>query len=93
MLGKHEHWYTIHVPSDQNTLTFAVGAALAGAGGVLYAIAFPQIWTFMGIMPGLKAFIAAVLGGIGSVPGAMLGGLLLARSVLLYARSPHMIPA
>lgn len=44
------------------SLTFAIGAALAGAGGVLYAIAFPQIWTFMGIMPGLKAFVAAVLG-------------------------------
>jgi len=57
--------------------TFAVGAALAGAGGVLYAIAFPQIWTFMGVMPGLKAFIAAVLGGIGSVPGAFVGSLLM----------------
>lgn len=59
------------------SLTFALGAALAGAGGVLYAIAFPQIWTFMGVMPGLKAFIAAVLGGIGSVPGAFIGSLLM----------------
>lgn len=59
------------------SLTFALGAALAGAGGVLYAIAFPQIWTFMGVMPGLKAFIAAVLGGIGSVPGAFVGSLLM----------------
>jgi branched-chain amino acid transport system permease protein len=57
--------------------TFALGAALAGAGGVLYAIAFPQIWTFMGIMPGLKAFVAAVLGGIGSVPGAFVGSILM----------------
>ncbi len=59
------------------SLTFAVGAALAGAGGTLYAIAFPQIWTFMGVMPGLKAFVAAVLGGIGSVPGAFVGSLLM----------------
>ncbi|MGI6380262.1 MAG: branched-chain amino acid ABC transporter permease [Anaerolineae bacterium] len=59
------------------SLTFAVGAALAGAGGVLYAIAFPQIWTFMGLMPGLKAFVAAVLGGIGSIPGAFVGSILM----------------
>jgi len=59
------------------SLTFALGAALAGAGGVLYAIAFPQIWTFMGVMPGLKAFVAAVLGGIGNVPGAFVGSLLM----------------
>jgi branched-chain amino acid transport system permease protein len=59
------------------SFTFALGAALAGAGGVLYAIAFPQIWTFMGVMPGLKAFVAAVLGGIGSVPGAFVGSLLM----------------
>jgi branched-chain amino acid transport system permease protein len=59
------------------SLTFAIGAALAGAAGVLYAIAFPQIWTFMGIMPGLKAFTAAVLGGIGNIPGALIGSLLM----------------
>ena len=59
------------------SLTFAIGAALAGAGGVLYAIAFPQIWTFMGIMPGLKAFVAAVLGGIGNILGAFVGSLLM----------------
>ena len=59
------------------SLTFALGAALGGAGGVLFAIAFPQIWTFMGLMPGLKAFVAAVLGGIGSVPGAFVGSLLM----------------
>lgn len=57
--------------------TFALGAALAGAGGVLYASAYPQIEPTMGTMPGLKAFVAAVLGGIGSVPGAMLGGYVL----------------
>jgi len=65
------------------SLTFALGAALAGAGGVLYAIAFPQIWTFMGLMPGLKAFIAAVLGGIGSIPGAFVGSLLMGEVEVL----------
>lgn len=59
------------------SLTFAIGAALAGAAGTLYAIAFPQIITFMGIMPGLKAFVAAVLGGIGNIPGAFIGSLLM----------------
>ncbi|MBO8450935.1 MAG: branched-chain amino acid ABC transporter permease [Spirochaetes bacterium] len=57
--------------------TFMLGAVLAGAGGVLYASVYPQISPTMGTMPGLKAFVAAVLGGIGSVPGAMLGGYLL----------------
>lgn len=57
--------------------TFALGSILAGAGGILYATAYPQIDPLMGYMPGLKAFIAAVLGGIGSIPGAMLGGIIL----------------
>lgn len=57
--------------------TFAIGSILAGAGGVLYAIAYPMIDPMMGYMPGLKAFVAAVLGGIGSVPGAMAGGFIL----------------
>jgi branched-chain amino acid transport system permease protein len=65
------------------SFTFAIGAALAGAGGVLYAIAFPQILTFMGIMPGLKAFVAAVLGGIGSIPGAFVGSLLMGTTDVL----------
>jgi branched-chain amino acid transport system permease protein len=59
------------------SFTFALGSILAAAGGILYACAYPQISPTMGTMPGLKAFVAAVLGGIGSVPGAMLGGLLL----------------
>jgi len=58
-------------------ITFAVGAAMAGAAGVLYALMYRQVHFFMGFFPGLKAFTAAVLGGIGSVPGAALGGLLL----------------
>jgi len=57
--------------------TFVIGSILAGAGGVLYATAYPQIDPVMGYIPGLKAFVAAVLGGIGSVPGAMLGGVIL----------------
>jgi branched-chain amino acid transport system permease protein len=58
-------------------ITFVVGAALAGAAGVLYALLFKQVQFFMGFIPGLKAFTAAVLGGIGNIPGAMLGGLFL----------------
>ncbi|MEO8274555.1 MAG: branched-chain amino acid ABC transporter permease, partial [Chloroflexota bacterium] len=58
-------------------LTFIIGAAMAGAGGVLYGLAFIQVTWFMGIVPGIKAFTAAVLGGIGNVPGALLGGLFL----------------
>lgn len=57
--------------------TFALGSVLAAAGGILYASAYPQITPTMGSTPGLKAFIAAVLGGIGSVPGAMVGGYIL----------------
>jgi branched-chain amino acid transport system permease protein len=58
-------------------MTFAVGAAMAGAAGVLYALMFRQVTFFVGFVPGIKAFTAAVLGGIGNVPGAMLGGLFL----------------
>lgn len=58
-------------------ITFAIGSVLAAAGGMLYATAYPQIDPMMGYMPGLKAFVAAVLGGIGSIPGAMVGGFIL----------------
>lgn len=61
------------------SMTFAIGSALAAAGGVLYAIAYPQIHPFMGIMPGLKAFTAAVLGGIGIIPGAVLGAIIMGQ--------------
>src|SRR5260221_3319876 len=57
--------------------TFALGSAMAAAAGVLVAIRIPRIDPFMGILVGLKAFVAAVLGGIGNIPGAMLGGLLI----------------
>jgi branched-chain amino acid transport system permease protein len=59
------------------SFTFGLGSALAGAGGILYALNYPSIDPLMGVMPGLKAFVAAVLGGIGNIPGAALGGLIL----------------
>ncbi len=58
-------------------ITFVLGAVLAGAAGVLYSLMFRQVQFFMGFIPGIKAFTAAVLGGIGNIPGAMLGGLFL----------------
>jgi branched-chain amino acid transport system permease protein len=57
--------------------TFMIGGALAGAAGALYALMFKQVYYIMGFIPGIKAFTAAVLGGIGNVPGAMVGGLFL----------------
>ncbi len=65
------------------SLTFMLGSALAAGAGLLYAMAFYSIDPVMGLMPGLKAFIAAVVGGIGSVPGAMLGGLVMGVSEYL----------
>jgi branched-chain amino acid transport system permease protein len=58
-------------------ITFAIGSALAAAGGILVSLNYPKIDPLMGIMPGLKAFVAAVLGGIGNIPGAMLGGFII----------------
>jgi len=57
--------------------TFALTGALAGTAAMLYATAYPQIFTFMGLQPGLKAFVAAVIGGIGSIPGAFVGSLIM----------------
>jgi branched-chain amino acid transport system permease protein len=57
--------------------TFAIGGLLAGAAAVLYTLLFTQVFWYMGILPGIKAFTAAVLGGIGNIVGAMLGGLML----------------
>jgi len=59
------------------SFTFVLGSVLAAAAGVLVALQNPKIEPYMGIMPGLKAFVAAVLGGIGNVPGAVLGGLVM----------------
>jgi branched-chain amino acid transport system permease protein len=58
-------------------MTFLIGSILAGAGGVMFGLLFGRIFHFMGFIVGLKAFTAAVVGGIGSLPGAMLGGLLI----------------
>jgi branched-chain amino acid transport system permease protein len=66
------------------SITFAIGSALAAVGGILWALRFPQLFPFMGMMPGLKAFIAAVVGGIGNIPGAMVGGLFLGMSEILF---------
>jgi branched-chain amino acid transport system permease protein len=67
------------------SFTFALGAALAGAASVLYAVAYPQLVWNMGIMPGLRAFVAAVLGGIGSIPGAFVGSLIMGQAEELSA--------
>lgn len=67
------------------SFTFAIGAAFAGLAGVLYAIAYPSIHSQMGILPGLKAFVAAVLGGIGSIPGALVGALIMGQAEALTA--------
>ncbi|MRN51763.1 branched-chain amino acid ABC transporter permease [Paenibacillus monticola] len=57
--------------------TFAIGSALAAAAGVIFGMTYNAVDPMMGVLPGLKAFVAAVLGGIGSIPGALVGGLLL----------------
>jgi branched-chain amino acid transport system permease protein len=71
------------------SLAFLLGSLLAGAGGLLWAMKYPQVNPFMGILPGLKAFIAAVLGGIGNLAGAVLGGLILGiLEIMLVAFFP-----
>jgi branched-chain amino acid transport system permease protein len=66
------------VPVDRVVLgTFVLGSALAAAAGILVGLSNPKIDPLMGIMPGIKAFVAAVLGGIGNIPGAMVGGFVL----------------
>jgi branched-chain amino acid transport system permease protein len=59
------------------SFTFGLGSALAGAAGILYAVSYPSIDPLMGLLPGVKAFVAAVLGGIGNIPGAAVGGIIL----------------
>jgi branched-chain amino acid transport system permease protein len=66
------------VPVDRVVMgTFVLGSALAAAAGILVGLSNPKIDPLMGIMPGIKAFVAAVLGGIGNIPGAMVGGFVL----------------
>jgi branched-chain amino acid transport system permease protein len=59
------------------SLTFAIGSGLAAIAGVLLCSAYPTLSPYTGAMPGIKAFTAAVFGGIGSIPGALIGGILL----------------
>ena len=66
------------IPTDRIiSMTFVIGSSLAAVAGILFGLSYPKIDPLMGIMPGLKAFIAAVLGGIGNVPGAVVGGLII----------------
>ena len=67
-------------------MTFFLGSALAGIAGVMAGLVFNQIYTLMGFVAGLKAFTAAVVGGIGSIPGAMLGGLLIGLAEVVHLR-------
>lgn len=72
-------------------LTFGIGSALAAASGIMWALRYPQLQPVMGVIPGFKAFIAAVFGGIGSIPGAVIGGLLLGFvEILLVAFFPEL---
>jgi branched-chain amino acid transport system permease protein len=70
------------------SFTFALGSALAAAAGILFAVYYGSIQPLMGVLPGLKAFVAAVLGGIGNIPGAALGGLLLGLVETFVKGSP-----
>jgi branched-chain amino acid transport system permease protein len=72
-------------------ITFLLGSILAAAGGLMWAMKFPQVNPFMGVIPGLKAFIAAVLGGIGNIMGAVIGGFLLGLGeILIVALVPEL---
>ncbi|MGQ9485585.1 MAG: branched-chain amino acid ABC transporter permease [Desulfosoma sp.] len=72
-------------------VTFFLGSSLAAAGGIMWAMKYPQVNPFMGVIPGLKAFIAAVLGGIGNIVGAVLGGFVLGLGeILIVALFPQM---
>lgn len=69
------------------TMTFVIGAVLAGVAGVLVGVSKPAINPLMGLMPGIKAFAAAVLGGIGNIPGAVVGGLIIGLAETFVAAS------
>lgn len=73
------------------SLTFAIGSSLAAVGGIMWGLKYPQILPLMGVMPGLKCFIAAVVGGIGDIRGAVLGGFLLGvGEIMLIAFIPSL---
>ncbi len=65
------------------SITFAIGSMLAAVGGIMWGIKYPNLIPLLGLMPGLKAFIAAVIGGIGDIKGAVLGGFLLGMSEIM----------
>ncbi|HCU25209.1 MAG TPA: branched-chain amino acid ABC transporter permease [Deltaproteobacteria bacterium] len=76
----------VGIPVDRIiSFTFVLGSILAAAAGILVGLSNPKIDPLMGLMPGLKAFVAAVLGGIGSIPGALIGGLLMGVAETLVA--------
>jgi len=73
------------------SVTFLLGSVLAAAGGIMWSMKYPQVNPFMGILPGLKAFIAAVLGGIGNIFGAVVGGFVLGvGEILIVALVPEL---
>jgi len=73
------------------SFTFAVGSLLAAAGAILYLAPRPMVYPYIGMMPGLKCFVAAVLGGIGSIPGACIGGFIIgAVETFLVALFPNL---
>lgn len=73
------------------SLTFVIGSILAAAGAIMWSMKFPQLLPLMGVIPGLKCFIAAILGGIGSIPGAMLGGFILGvGEIMIVAFFPEL---
>ncbi|MFA7572111.1 MAG: branched-chain amino acid ABC transporter permease [Lutispora sp.] len=73
------------------SITFGIGSALAAVGGIMWGLKFPQIQPLMGVMPGLKCFIAAVIGGIGSISGAVIGGFILGiGEIMLIALLPSL---
>ena len=79
----HDHNVALLLGVNVNfiiSLTFVIGSALAGAGGVLFGLAYPKIEPLMGTIPGIKSFVAAVLGGIGNVRGAVVGSLIMGLS-------------
>jgi branched-chain amino acid transport system permease protein len=73
------------------SVTFGIGSMLAAVGGIMWGMKFPQIQPLMGVMPGIKCFIAAVIGGIGNIHGAVLGGFILGLAeILLIAFLPDL---
>lgn len=79
----HDHNVALLLGVNVNfiiSLTFVIGSALAGAGGVLFGLAYPKIEPLMGMLPGMKAFVAAVFGGIGNVRGAVVGSIIMGLS-------------